>query len=239
MTDERMPDAEVYEQELKYMPYAKSLAKVVELVAERAPQNGRLVDLMCGTGYLLGEIRKRKSDLELVGVDIDLRYVEFARAHHPGINFEMRNVLHWQATKPFDVFTCTGALHHVPYDLQERAVQKMAEVIHEGGFGIISDCYIGDYSDELERKMMAAELGYEYLRQTIANGSTDDVTAVTVDILKHDVMGVEFKTSLARRLPSFREFFGAVTTFKAWPDLAVPVPYGDYVTVLEKRRALT
>lgn len=232
--DERMPEAEVYEQELRYMPYAKSLAKVVELVTERAPRNGRLVDLMSGTGYLLGKIRERRPDLLLTGIDIDQRYVDFAQARHPKSNFIQGDVLDWKSAMPFEVFTCTGALHHIPYDQQEEAVGKMAQMIQPDGFGIISDCYIGDYNNELERKFAAAKMGYEYLQETMKNGSPDDVTAVTVDILKNDVRGIEFKTSLARRLPVFEKFFGTITTYKTWPD--GETDYGDYVTVLRDRR---
>jgi 2-polyprenyl-3-methyl-5-hydroxy-6-metoxy-1,4-benzoquinol methylase len=233
MTDERMPEAEVYEEELKYMPYAASLRKVVELVVSRAPRNGRLVDLMCGTGYLLGEIGKQRRDLSLVGIDIDSRYVDFAREHHPGIDFERGDVLFWQPTRALDIFTCTGALHHVPYEQQEHAVRNMANMIHALGLGIVSDCYIGDYNDELERKLAAAKMGYEYLVETMRNGSPDEVTAVTAEILRNDVMGVEFKTSLALRLPVFKKFFRGVETFKTWPD--EQTDYGDYVTALENR----
>jgi trans-aconitate methyltransferase len=234
MTDERMPEASVYEEELKYMPYAKSLTKVIDLVCSRAPKNGRLADIMCGTGHLLGEIAKRREDLTLWGIDIDKRYVNFARRNHPGIIFLSGDVLDLQPSGQFDVFTCTGALHHVPYDRQEKAVGKMASMIHGEGLGIISDVYIDNYADELERKLAAAKLGYEYLRETMNNGSPDEVTAVTTDILKNDVMGIEYKTSLARRLPIFRKFFGSVETIKTWPD--EQTEYGDYVTILQKRR---
>lgn len=230
MTDERMPDATVYEQELKYMPYAKSLRKVIDIVCSKTPQNGKLVDLMCGTGYLLGKVNERRKDITLFGVDIDPRYVRFSQEQHPGIAFETGDVLTWTPSDSFDVFMCTGALHHVHYDKQEEAVRRMAGMINPGGFGIISDCYVGNYSNELERKLAAAKLGYEYLIETMRNGSPDDVTAVTADILKNDVIGIEFKTSLARRLPIFRKFFGKVKTFKTWPH--EPTDYGDYVTVL-------
>lgn len=232
--DERMPEAEVYEQELRYMPYAKSLKKVVGIISTHAPRNGWLVDLMSGTGYLLGEIRKRRKDLTLVGVDIDSRYIHFAREHHPDIQFEQGNVLDWRPAKPFDFFTCTGALHHVTYAQQDLAVRNMAGMIHEKCFGIISDVYIEDYNNELERKLAAAKLGYEYLVETMKNGSPDEVTAVTADILKNDVMGIEYKTSLSKRLPIFRKYFGDFETFKTWPD--TKADYGDYVAILQKEK---
>lgn len=234
MTDERMPEAAVYEQELKYMPYTKSLTRVIETICSRAPHQGKLVDLMCGTGYLLREIRKRREDLSLVGVDIDPRYISFAQEQNPGIVFETGDVLTWNPPAPFDVFMCTGALHHVSYDKQEEAMRKMAAMIHPKGFGLVSDCYVDNYSNELERKLAAAKLGYEYLKETMRNGSPDEVTAVTADILKNDVMGIEFKTAIARRLPIFDALFRRVETFKLWPD--EQTEYGDYVTILSNRK---
>ena len=153
------------------------------------------------------------------------------KVKNPHIAFETGDVLTWNPSHPFDVFTCTGALHHVQYDQQEEAVRRMANMIHQHGFGIISDCYVGSYSNEKERKLAAAKMGYEYLKATIRNGSTDDVTAVTADILKNDVMGIEFKTSLARRLPIFHKFFTSVETYKTWPD--EETDYGDYITALK------
>lgn len=68
-----MPEASLYEEELKYMPYRDSLRKVVDLIVNYAPEESHLVDIMCGTGHLLREIKTRREDLNLTGVDIDSR----------------------------------------------------------------------------------------------------------------------------------------------------------------------
>lgn len=106
-------------------------------------------------------------------------------------------------------------------------------MIHHNGFGIISDCYIDSYANEIERKLAATRLGYEYLKETIRNGSPDSVTAVTADILRNDVLGIEFKTALAHRLPIFMKLFEDVETFKIWPN--EQTEFGDFVTVLKNR----
>lgn len=157
-------------------------------------------------GYLLGQIAAQRKDLTLLGVDSDERYIDHSREKYPGINFEVGDILLWKPKEPFDVVICTGSLHHIPYEKQEEAVERMASMVKPSGFCIISDCHIDDYSDEKERKIAAAKLGYEYLRETINNGAPEDVVAATIDILHNDVMMDEFKTSLKKRLPIYKKY---------------------------------
>ena len=226
-----LPSSETYERELQFMPYRKSL-NVVKNIVSVAPNNGRVLDLMCGTGYLLGQIKQRRPDLHLFGADLDERYIEHARKQYEGIDFFVEDVLKWKAG-PFDSVLCTGALHHIPYDQQEEVVARIAGITKQTGFAIISDCYIDDYSCEAERQLAAAKLGYEYLIATTINGAPLDVVRATAEILVNDVCGEEFKTSLRKRLPIFKKHFRKVETIKTWPK--TKTQYGDYVTVLRKK----
>jgi len=225
----KLPQPEIYEQELLYMPYRESLRRVLEHLCSNSPHDGSLLDLMCGPGYLLGEIASRREDLKLKGVDIDERYIPHAKAKYPHIDFELGDILSWQPEEQYDVVTCTGSLHHIPYEQQENAVQRMASMIKPGGFVLISDCYVDDYSNETERKVAAAKLGSEYLRETIQNGAPEQVIAETIEILRNDVLMKEFKTSMKRRAQVFNRVFSDVATTKIWPT--VESEYGDYISI--------
>lgn len=227
-----LPDSKIYEQELEYMPYKDSLKNVLDYICENAPLNGTLLDMMCGPGYLLGQIVLRRTDLKLKGVDFDERYINHSKEKYPEIKFELGDVLSWESKEPFDVVICTGSLHHVPYEQQEKAVERMASIVKSEGFVIISDCYVDDYSNETERKLAAAKLGYEYLRETIQNEAPRKVVKETAEILENDVMMTEFKTSLNKRLPIFNKFFRTIQTVKTWPRLESE--YGDYISILRK-----
>jgi trans-aconitate methyltransferase len=227
-----LPDAEVYEQELQFMPYRASWRRVLNHLSEHTPNDGSLVDLMCGPGYLLGRLAERRPDLALSGVDIDHRYVPFAREKYPGINFELADILTWEPQAPFDVVICTGALHHIPYEEQEAAIRRMASMVAPGGFALISDCYVDDFANETERRIAAAKLGHEYLRETIENGAPPEVIEATIEILWNDVMRREFKTSTAKRFPIFERVFDSVETIKTWP--VFESGYGDYISILGK-----
>jgi trans-aconitate methyltransferase len=224
-----LPDSRIYEQELQYMPYRESLKKVLEYLCLNIPKDGNLLDLMCGPGYLLGQIAEKRPDIKLTGVDIDKRYIPHAKERYPHIDFKLGDVLTWEPEKQYDVIICTGSLHHIPYAQQENTVQRIASMIKPKGFVLISDCYVDDYSNETERKIAAAKLGYEYLRETIQNGAPELVVEATMEILWNDVLMKEFKTSTSKRLPIFKNIFGDVDTVKTWPTFESE--YGDYISI--------
>lgn len=224
-----LPDSAIYEKALEYWPYITSWNRVLEYVHRQAPQNGSLVDLMCGPGYLLGKIASIRTDLSLKGVDIDKRYIVHAKEKYPSIVFDREDILSWKSVERFDVVTCTGSLHHIPYEQQEQAVQKMASLVKPDGFVIISDSYVGDYVSETERQVAAAQLGFEYLKATIQNGASKPVVQSTIEILWNDVLKKEFKTSLKKRKAVFEAVFEKVETVKTWPG--AKTKYGDYVSI--------
>jgi 2-polyprenyl-3-methyl-5-hydroxy-6-metoxy-1,4-benzoquinol methylase len=230
-TAKELPEAAVYEKGLRYWPYRESLHKVLELVCKHAPQHGSVLDMMCGPAWLLGQIHKKRPDLSLCGMDVDMRYVRYNRATYEG-HFDQGDILTWKPRSPynrgpFNLVLCTGALHHVPYRQQNLAIKNIASMVDEKGAAIISDCYVDEYATEAERKLAAAKLGYEYLQETIQNGANDQVVAWTADILYNDVLRHEFKTSIGKRAPQFTKYFKRITTMKTWP--MEQVGYGDYV----------
>lgn len=229
MKGKKLPESEIYEKGLLYWPYKSSQQLVLDKIAELAPPGGCLLDIMCGPGNLLGRIAKIRPDLELIGVDVDPRYVQYGRQAYPQVFFEEGDVLSWNPISDIDAVICTGALHHIPYDLQEGAIASIASIATRGKskIVIISDCYVDEYTNETERKKVAAKLGYEYLRETIQNGAPDDVIAWTVDILWNDVFRKEFKPSLSMSLSLLAKHFREVRTDKTWPS--ENTKYGDYV----------
>lgn len=228
-----LPDPEIYKDGLLYWPYKKSWEKVLEYLSQNIPKNTTTIDIMCGPGDLLGKIHLKRKDIKLTGLDIDERYISYARKKHPKINFKLKDILSWETNEQYDVVICTGSIHHIPYDKQKDVIEKIASLTKPGGFALISDCYIDDYSNEIERKTAAAKLGYEYLKETIANGAPNPVTQFTIEILWNDVLMKEFKTSLAKRLPLLKIFFNNIETLKTWP--AFESGYGDYISICKKR----
>ena len=122
----KLPDSKVYEQELKFMPYKDSLKEVLDYLIKKSPKNGKLLDTMCGPGYLLGKIQNKRKDLQLTGVDIDKRYIAFSKKKYPNIQFELGDALSWKSKELFDVVVCTGSVHHIPYQKQEIVIKNIS-----------------------------------------------------------------------------------------------------------------
>ena len=221
-------DPKRYEEASRHWPCTAALETVVNFVIGRARKGGRLADVMCGSGYLLGEIAKVRPDLSLLGVDIDPRYVSYGREKYPGISFEEGNVLSWHPSEAFEVVTCTGALHHVARDMQELAIANIAAATSPGGLAIISDCYIEPYSNEMQRQLGALRLGTAYTKFAIRSGASMAVVNETLQIQCDDIAGKEFKTSIALREPVLKRYFHRVRTLQTWP-LEPPTLLGDYV----------
>lgn len=225
-----MPSSDIYERELFFMPYRDSINAVLNLSSKLTPSNGKVLDLMCGPGYLLGKLSIERPDLKLKGVDIEEKYIDTCKSKYSNMDFEVRNVLQWNTSNKFDLVLCTGAVHHLPYERQKEFITRIPDFISDKGFAIVSDCYIGNYFNEKERQREAARLGHAYLKATKENGADKEVLDGARRILINDITKKEFKTSIEKRSPIFEKIFNKVFVTKAWPDFNSG--YGDYIHVL-------
>jgi len=224
-----LPPSEVYEQEFAFMPWGTLIGKILAIIQNEAPKEGRVLDLMCGPGYLLGELAKRRPDLILEGADISEEFIRHAQRKYPNISFHAANVLSWTPSKKYDVVLCTGGIHHLAYDKQAPFLETIPSLLNPNGFAVFADSYVSDFSNEPERKLSAAKLGYEYMVASMINGAPDEIVRATADILFNDVMGFEYKTSLKKLEPVFRRLFANVDIEKTWPG--PKSEYGDYIIV--------
>lgn len=228
----QLPDPKIYEKEFKYMPWGVLIRDVLRLVL-RVRKESKVLDLMCGPGYLLSKIHEKRKDLFLTGVDIDSRYIRYARRKYKGIDFVKADSLKWQSRAKFDLVLCTAGLHHLPYAQHEKFIRKISNLLAPEGFCILADPYVAKYSNEKQRKLAAAELGFNYLKATIENNSSDDVIAATIDILFNDVLPKgEYKTFIDRVKKFAKKYFGDVKVVKTWPKFKSN--YGDYYLILRK-----
>ena len=228
----KLPESEIYEQEFKYLPWGKLISKILSLIEKEGPKNGSVLDLMCGPGYLLGEISKIRPDLALEGVDINEEFIQYAQKKYPKIEFQVADVLSWSPSKKYNLLLCTGGIHHLPYEKQELFLKTIPNLLNPKGFAVFADPYTDEFSNEIEKKQAAAKLGYEYILATMKNGAPDDIVKATIDILYNDVMGFEYKTPLKKLEPIFRRLFSKVDINKTWPEY--DSEFGDYYMICRK-----
>lgn len=215
------------------MSWGKLVAQVAKRIVKDVPRGGSVLDLCCGPGYLLGQIKNDRPDIRCVGVDLDSEFIAHARKRYPSIDFEIGDVLAWDATEKFDAIACTAGVHHIPLESQEKFIARMSTFFKEGGdmksFAIVGDPYIGDYETESERQLASLELGCEYLAEAIRNSAPPDVVKAGIGILENDLLLVEWKTSVRKQIACFRRHFAVVEENHVWP---IGKNLGDYYFVL-------
>ena len=75
-----------------------------------------VLDVGCGQGSPLQDLARRRSDLELCGVDFSREAVELARRRMPDASFEVLDLTQAHLSRCFDLVVCTDVLEHIPDD---------------------------------------------------------------------------------------------------------------------------
>lgn len=226
-----LPSADIYNKENKYMLWGILINELIELIAERFPQNSTVIDLMCGTGFLAREIKHQRPDLQITGVDINEEYIDFAKENNKNIEFIREDVMTFSTEKKFDLVLCTAGFHHVEFNKQQELLFRLKNLLAENGICISADPFIDSYKDEKGRSFGTAKLGYEYINAVIKNDAPDDILKATIDILERDLMlDGEYKTSVERFNDLAKDVFNRIESKKTWPQMESE--YGDYYFIL-------
>lgn len=95
----------------------------------------RLLDVGCGTGHLLSELKSWSQPGSLDGCDFSDAAMEYSKAKFPGCRFFVQDI-----TRPipgqFDVVCCTEVLEHI--ELPFVALRNLLDVVAPGGTLILT-----------------------------------------------------------------------------------------------------
>ncbi len=109
------------------------------------PAKLRWLDVCCGSGVLSEAIVERFAPRRIVGVDVSLQQIEFARAHRasPSVSFQVGDAmaLPFEAAS-FDAIVCGLGLNYLPDP--KNALHGMRRVADRGGVIAI---YVWDYAE--------------------------------------------------------------------------------------------
>lgn len=116
-----------YKKNKTYISYTDPrLSKIIKLVREQAPSN--ILDLGCGNGYLLKQIKKKLPDASLTGIDVYKTYIKNIEIRMGDIN----NGIPFKNDR-FDCVIMGEVIEHLPdpdYILKEvRRVLKSEGVL--------------------------------------------------------------------------------------------------------------
>lgn len=115
----------------------------ISAVAGRDQRTLKLLDVACGTGRFLREIREALPAMSLKGVDLSEAYLDEARAHFDGLRpatFLAANAEALGETDgAYDIVTCIFLFHELPPDVRRTVAGELARVVKPGGTLVFMD----------------------------------------------------------------------------------------------------
>lgn len=111
----------------------KLTLEVVNHIEALVKPDARVVDIGCGVGDLLGEVRKRRPKVSVSGLDFSGEAVAGAQAAMPDGQFQqfvIQQDLPY-TTASFDVVMCTDVLEHLEYP--KRIAAELVRICRPGG----------------------------------------------------------------------------------------------------------
>lgn len=116
-----------------FKDYPAESRRLEELIAERQPGARSLLDVACGTGKHLVELRARFEHVE--GLDLDEGLLAVARERLPDVTFHAGNMIAFDLGRRFDVVTCLFSAigYAVTEEKLRAAITAMAAHVEPGG----------------------------------------------------------------------------------------------------------
>jgi ubiquinone/menaquinone biosynthesis C-methylase UbiE len=120
-----------------------ALRPIAEFLRGRDQRKLQLLDVACGTGRLLRQVRLAFPALRLTGLDLSPAYLEEGRQH-----FKPLRAVEWMvgnaetipaADASQDVVTCVFLFHELPPVVRRRVAAEMARVLKPGGLLVFID----------------------------------------------------------------------------------------------------
>jgi SAM-dependent methyltransferase len=116
--------------------YAGEAERVHELIQQRRPGAGSLLDVACGTGRHLEHLRR---DYDVEGVDLSGEMLDIARERLPGVALRQADMFDLTLGRQFDAVICLFSAigYATTRALLRRAVAGMAAHLRAGGVLIV------------------------------------------------------------------------------------------------------
>lgn len=224
----KLPTPETYELEYDFWPWGTLLSKTADLVAKITPPRGLVVDLMCGTGYLLHQIHRRRPDLRLCGCDISVPYVQYAQRRYPEANVVVHDALLYRPPGAVSTAICTAGIHHLERDMQPELLKKIADLMADDGQLVVGEELIPEHGDLIGRKLAVIALSSRLLSYATERSAPDAVLEAATDVLCNDLLERgEYKLTLSGVCDLLSRRFRIETQDHIWP--ADQSDSGDYV----------
>jgi len=120
-----------------------ALRPIAEFMAGRDQRHVTLVDVACGTGRFLRQIRLAYPALVLKGLDLSRTYLDEARRNLDGLRapelIETAAERMPLADASADIVTCVFLYHELPPDVRRQVTAEIARILKPGGIFVFLD----------------------------------------------------------------------------------------------------
>ena len=97
-----------------------------------------LVDIGCGDGRFLCEVKKKYQDLKLTGIDYSNRAIQLASALNPDISFFHLDITENLIDDTFDVASLIEVLEHIPPCKINTFIESISKILRPKGIFLIT-----------------------------------------------------------------------------------------------------
>jgi glycosyltransferase involved in cell wall biosynthesis/SAM-dependent methyltransferase len=137
-TGERIvPEADNCEPQFARKMYQEHIARY--LFAAQSCEGRQVLDVGCGVGYG-SQLLARQGAAHVTAFDLSAEAIAHASRFytHPAVNFRVESAAAFQLGRTFDVITCFELIEHVPAEVQEEVLRRIAAHLAEDGILFIS-----------------------------------------------------------------------------------------------------
>ena len=92
-----------------------------------------VLDVGCGDGRFLRELRGRWPGVKSLGVDYSEKAIALARALNPSMDFECLDINHYCFNEQYEVITLIEVLEHIPIGDVSRFLESLVSALVKGG----------------------------------------------------------------------------------------------------------
>lgn len=110
-------------------------------------EQAEVLELGCGPGNLTGYLLEKRSDLNILGIDIAENMLRLAKINHPSVEFrkmDARNIT--ELNKKFDAVVCGFCLPYLSKEGAERLIRDISNILNTNGILYLSTIH-GDYKN--------------------------------------------------------------------------------------------
>ena len=120
-----------------------ALRPIAEFIRGRDQRQLQMLDVACGTGRFLRQVRLAYPALRLTGLDLSPAYLEEARQHLRPLRDATWTVANCEnmplADASQDIVSCVFLFHELPPVVRRRVASEMARVLRPGGLMVFLD----------------------------------------------------------------------------------------------------